>query len=220
VTVVGNGLEALAAHDRGKFDVVLMDLQMPELGGFDATAAIRARESRSGTRLRIVAMTAHAMRGDRERCLAAGMDGYIAKPIDARTLFGVVEEPAMTPPVTTSPAAAAGIFDRSSLLARLSGDEELLGVVVGLFLEDCPQRVTAIRAAVDAGDADRVRFEAHALRGAAANLSAASVAGVARSLEALGAERRLEDADAAWHQLSVEVDRLLGVLRRHNACEV
>jgi len=92
VTVVSTGREALDALERESFDVVLMDVQMPDMDGFEATAAIRAREQTSGAHVRIVAMTAHAMQGDRERCLAAGMDDYISKPIDQQRLFGLVEE--------------------------------------------------------------------------------------------------------------------------------
>jgi CheY-like chemotaxis protein len=91
VTVVGNGREAVDAVQRGEFDVVLMDVQMPEMDGFEATAAIRERERETGQRIRIVAMTAHAMSGDRERCLAAGMDGYLSKPIEQRMLYEAVE---------------------------------------------------------------------------------------------------------------------------------
>ena len=92
VTVVNNGREAVDALQRERFDLVLMDVQMPEMDGFEATAAIRRMERDTGRRVRIVAMTAHAMSGDRERCLAAGMDGYLSKPIDQRTLYAVVEQ--------------------------------------------------------------------------------------------------------------------------------
>jgi CheY-like chemotaxis protein len=87
VTVATNGREVLAAHDREEFDLVLMDVQMPEMDGFEATTAIRAREIRTGRHLPIIAMTAHAMQGDHERCLSAGMDDYISKPIDSKELF-------------------------------------------------------------------------------------------------------------------------------------
>src|SRR6185436_4600264 len=92
VTVVENGKQALEALDKTAFDLVLMDLQMPEMGGLEATAAIRTRERKSGGHLRIVAMTAHAMSGDRERCLAAGMDDYLSKPVDQTRLFAAVEQ--------------------------------------------------------------------------------------------------------------------------------
>ena len=90
VTVASNGREALAALDRDRFDLVLMDVQMPEMGGFEATAAIRAREKGAQSHLPIVAMTAHAMKGDRERCLAEGMDGYVTKPIQPQLLFDTI----------------------------------------------------------------------------------------------------------------------------------
>ena len=92
VTVVSNGREAVAAVQQGPFDLVLMDVQMPEMDGLEATAAIRTWERESGHRIRIVAMTAHAMTGDRDRCLEAGMDGYLSKPIDQQSLFAAVEQ--------------------------------------------------------------------------------------------------------------------------------
>jgi CheY-like chemotaxis protein len=109
VTIANNGREVLAALARDPFDVVLMDVQMPEMGGFEATAAIRLRERESGRHQRIVAMTAHAMTGDRERCVAAGMDDYLSKPIDARTLFAVVE--AGGSGAARAPARAAAVMD-------------------------------------------------------------------------------------------------------------
>jgi len=91
VVVAGNGRETLAAFESGGFDLILMDLQMPEMDGFEATTAIRERERESGNRVPIVALTAHAMKGDREKCLAAGMDGYLTKPIRPAELDGVLD---------------------------------------------------------------------------------------------------------------------------------
>ena len=91
MTVVSNGREALEALQHGTFDLVLMDVQMPDMDGFEATAAIRERERASGRHVRIIAMTAHAMKGDKERCLTAGMDGYLSKPIDQRSLYAGVQ---------------------------------------------------------------------------------------------------------------------------------
>jgi len=92
VDIATNGQQALAAMERQSYDVVLMDVQMPEVDGFQATAAIREREKTTGKHLRIIAMTAHAMEGDREKCLAAGMDGYIPKPITAKEMFDAIED--------------------------------------------------------------------------------------------------------------------------------
>ncbi|HEV3140791.1 MAG TPA: response regulator, partial [Vicinamibacterales bacterium] len=128
VTIAANGREAVAAVEQTSFDVVLMDVQMPEMGGFEATAAIRAAEQRTGGRLPIVAMTAHAMKGDRERCLAAGMDEYLTKPLDSKHLCETVERMAGTR-TATPPAADERLVDLSAIpdpvLARVGGDREL-----------------------------------------------------------------------------------------------
>jgi CheY-like chemotaxis protein len=208
VTIANNGLEAVAALDRDSYDLVLMDVQMPEMGGYAATAAIREKERQSGRHQRIIAMTAHAMSGDRERCLAAGMDGYLSKPLAPHTLFSVVEDPAPASDVTAKP-----IVDRSAMLDRLDGDETLLADVVRLFLEDCPVRLAAIEAAVDARQPERIRVEAHGLKGAAANLAAARLFEAAEVLEQIGAESRLNAAEAAWRRLSIEAAQVLDALR-------
>jgi len=114
VTVVSTGAEALEMLNRATFDLVLMDVQMPVMGGFEATAAIRAAEKETGGHLRIVAMTAHAMSGDRERCLAAGMDAYLAKPIDPSALFAAVENEADCAPQL---AALTSAYSRLSTSA-------------------------------------------------------------------------------------------------------
>jgi CheY-like chemotaxis protein len=214
VTVANNGIEALGALERQAFDVVLMDVQMPELGGFEATAEIRHRERESGGHTRIVAITAHAMKGDRERCLAAGMDGYLSKPIDPATLYATLEHsaaaigPSSVP--DRSPSTLTVDYDR--LMERVGADVQLLNAVVQVFLQDCPVRLAAIKAAVDSRDAEQVRTTAHALKGAAGNLSAQGLFDAADTLERIGAEGRFEAAEAAWRGLSVEAANVIDVL--------
>jgi two-component system, sensor histidine kinase and response regulator len=212
VSVTSNGREALEAIERDTFDVVLMDIQMPEVGGFEATAAIRFRERQTGGHLRIIAMTAHAMIGDRERCLVAGMDGYLPKPIDRNMLFSVVEHDGVVP-AGASDVPPSNVFNRGAVLERLGGDEQLLARVVGLFLEDCPARLTAIKQAVEARSAEHIRAEAHALKGAAANLSMSDLVEAARMLEQIGTEGRIEAAQAAWERLASEANRAMEALR-------
>jgi len=218
VTLANNGLEALAALEREPFDVVLMDVQMPEMGGLDATAAIRQREQETGGYTRIVAMTAHAMSGDRERCLAAGMDAYLSKPIDPAMLYATLElTPAAMASIASARTPAAAPVDCAALLERLGSDADLFADVTRSFLEFCPAGVSAIKAAIDANDADALRTAAHAFRGAAANLSAGGLCAAAQTLERLGAESRLRPAEAAWRQLKVEAAAVMDGLRRFDA---
>ena len=212
VTIAPNGREALARLDREIFDLVLMDLQMPVMDGIDTTLAIRQRECVTGEHIRIVAMTAHAMRSDRERCLAAGMDGYLSKPIEPRMLFAVVEQDG-DGHVQTG-AAANVTFDRDALHQRLSGDQDLMTDVIRVFLEDLPVRLAAIKDAVTTRNANALREAAHALKGAAANLSAGALFEAAGVLERLGAESHMDAAEGAWRQLSVEASNVIDVLRR------
>jgi CheY-like chemotaxis protein len=214
VTVAANGREALAALEREAFDLVLMDVQMPEMGGLEAATAIREREAGTTAHVRIVAMTAHVMTGDRERCLAAGMDGYLSKPIDPRLLFAAVEQGAAGTAAAAPAARSVAPVDTEALLERLGGDTELLADVSRLFLESCPAEVSAIKSAIDGHDADGLRTAAHKLRGAAANMSAGPLCEAAQTLEQLGAESRLETAPAAWRRLSLEAVAVMDTLRR------
>jgi signal transduction histidine kinase/DNA-binding response OmpR family regulator len=215
VTIAANGREALDALDRQRVDVVLMDVQMPEMGGLEATAAIRAREKETGAHLPIIAMTAHAMKGDRARCLAAGMDEYLSKPLDSKLLCTTVEQVAAGGPpagVTEAPAAAAA-YD--SLMARLSGDAQLLADISRLFVDDAPRYLAEIRAAIDRGDAGALRASAHALKGAAANFDAAGVVDAAKALEEFGRSAELADAEGAWRTLNQQMEPLLATLQAY-----
>ena len=218
VTIAGNGREALAALERDRFDVVLMDVQMPEMGGFEATAAIRRRERDHGSmRMPIIAMTAHAMKGDRERCLAAGMDEYLTKPLDARLLCQTVEQMAANGPQPPGDDIAPASSVPDHVLARVGGDRALLAEISRLFVDDAPRHLERIRQAIDARDAESLRRAAHGLKGAAANFDAEGVVDAARALEEIGRTAQFHNHEIAWHNLSAETDRLIGVLRTMSA---
>jgi CheY-like chemotaxis protein len=217
VTVANDGLEALRAFERTPFDLVLMDVQMPEMDGLEATAAIRARERATGGHVRIVAMTARAMNGDRERCLSSGMDGYLSKPINREMLTATVEQEAPEAQVERCATASGGSIDRAELMERLDGDQDLLADVIAIFLDDCPRRLNAIKAAVDQGNAVRIEATAHALKGAAGNLSAAGLFEAAQTLERIGAEGRISAAEPAWRLLAMEAAHVMDALHRFEA---
>jgi signal transduction histidine kinase/CheY-like chemotaxis protein len=215
VTVAEDGRLALARLEAETFDLVLMDLQMAVMGGLDATAAIRQRERGTGRHVRIVAMTAHAMSSDRERCLAAGMDGYLSKPIDPARLFAVVEQGDSGDVQVAS--AGALTFDEEALRRRLSDDRELMTEVIRVFLDDLPVRLAAIKAAVTDRNAGAIRAAAHTLKGAAGGVSAAALFDVASALEEAGAGSRMEEAEDEWRQVSIEADRVVEALRGYSA---
>jgi HPt (histidine-containing phosphotransfer) domain-containing protein len=186
------------------------------MGGFEATAAIRARESSDGSaRLPIIAMTAHAMKGDRERCLAAGMDEYLTKPLDPRQLCQVVEDIAGGAPRPTAVEHLPAM--PPEVLARVGGDRELLAEISRLFVEDAPRHMERIRAALDSRDGESLRRAAHGLKGAAANFDADGVVNAARALEEIGRSACFDNREAAWRDLSVETERLLSILRTVSA---
>jgi CheY-like chemotaxis protein len=212
VVVVGNGREALDALDDGPpFDAVLMDVQMPEMDGFAATAAIRAREVDTGAHTPIIAMTAHALKGDRERCLAAGMDGYVTKPLRPQELFEVLEDLPVASVVGAASAestAGPAVFDRDAALDRMDGDVDLLKELVGLFLDECPQRMAEIREALTRRDATKLRHAAHTLKGSVGNFGAREAFEGARQLETIAQEQDWEHAEEAWAKLEAAIDRL------------
>jgi PAS domain S-box-containing protein len=219
VAVAGNGQEALEALEKATsrgFDVVLMDLQMPEMDGLEATAAIRQKEKATGKHLPIIAMTAHALKGDRERCLAAGMDDYVAKPIQAKELLAAVEG-AVLPAVETRESVPAEprpeeILDRVTALARVDGDAKLLGELARLFLADTARLLSAVRQAVTRGDAKALEYAAHALKSSVGNFAAHAAFEAAARLEMSGHQGDLAEAQEAYAALQQEIERLKPVL--------
>ncbi len=210
VVLAHNGREALEALDREAFDLVLMDVQMPVMGGFEAVGRIRASEcARGGRRLPIIALTAHAMKGDRERCLEAGMDDYVTKPVQSKELFRVMAEliSSSSPAPAPRPSADGPPFDEAVLMEQVGGDAELMREIVDLFLADAPRLLDELRAAVAAGDAGLLKRAAHTIKGSASNFGAREVVEVAAALEAMGRDGDLARAEATR-------DRLEGALRR------
>lgn len=216
VVVANNGREAIATLGTQRFDVVLMDVQMPELDGFEATAQIREREKVTGVRMPIIAMTANALKGDRERCIEAGMDDYLTKPIRTDALFdalhrwsldslGTPPTPAAPPPKPAPPAIAA--FSAQEALQRVGGDREMLREIAELLLEDAPPRVQELRTAREAGDVETLKRLAHGLKGAVSNLGGLRMADALNSLELAthhGADEmamQTERAVEAWGEL-------------------
>jgi signal transduction histidine kinase/CheY-like chemotaxis protein/HPt (histidine-containing phosphotransfer) domain-containing protein len=212
VTVTSNGRQALAAYAGQPFDVVLMDVQMPEMDGFEATAAIRELEAGTGRYVPIVALTAHAMKGDRERCLAAGMDDYVSKPLRTEDLLAILARLTARPAEAPESADREPAFDREAALARVEGDMGLLQEMVELF---CPQSVrlmTEIRAAVVGVDGPALERGAHNLKGSMGNFAAGAACAAARRMEAIGRDGDWTGAAAACDALEHEVGRLRDAL--------
>ncbi len=212
VTVARTGREAVRALERASFDVVLMDVQMPDLDGLEATTAIRAREAQTGGHVPIVAMTAHAMKGDREQCLKAGMDRYIAKPIHPTELFAVLTE-LVEGEARPEARPQEDVLDRAEAWARVAGDRELLGELVELFFGSSAEQVRELREAVGRGDAAGVRRVAHGLKGAVGTFGAKEAAEAALRLETMGREEQLAGAGEALAALEQALERLGPALR-------
>jgi signal transduction histidine kinase/HPt (histidine-containing phosphotransfer) domain-containing protein len=212
VTLACNGKEALAALEQHLFDVVLMDLQMPEMGGLEATAIIREREKGTGQRTPIIALTAHALRGDEDRCLAAGMDGYVSKPIQPACLWEVLASVlSATPPAAEEPPPEK-VVDEDTLLERCGGDPDLAREIIQMYLEEQPKLLSAIHAALADRDGVLLHRMAHTLKGAAGNFGAARVVAAALRLEQRGVAAHFEDAARDCRELEDALERLHDVL--------
>jgi CheY-like chemotaxis protein len=207
VFAVESGEEAIQACASGAFDVLLMDVQMPHVSGLDATAAIRARERRTGAHLPIIALTAD---DDSARCLEAGMDAYLAKPVHPREMAEAIALAigAADPAAVAEDAAGEAALDARLALAQAGGDRSLLVDLAQMCLADGPVALERIREALVEGDPAAVRRTAHKLRGSLLVLAATPAARAAQHLEVLCAQGRLEKARAAAAALEHELDRL------------
>ena len=188
---------------------------MPVLDGLAATAAIRAQEQTQGTHIPIIAMTAHAMRGDRERCLAAGMDGYVTKPLKAADLTAAI---AQLRPAVSSPAARVVTppVDILVALQSVEGDQDLLVDLFEAFQQDYPKQLTELQDAIGAGDAERMAQVAHSLKGAVGYFGAQTVHTLAYRLETMGYQAELEGASSILQQLERELERLSAFVAETN----
>ena len=222
VIVAENGRQALTAIERHKFDLVLMDVQMPEMGGLEATQLIREKEKSTGEHLPILAMTAHAMQGDRERCIAAGMDGYLAKPIDPKSCLQTVEgisQRATQSETTTKEASSHDgsgdgrrALDAKALLEWFSGNRKLLRSIVKTFRDDCPRMMARIRSALAANDANLLADGAHALKGSVGNFGPTAALDTTREMEKIARQGKLDGAWELYATLEDEIALLLPAL--------
>jgi CheY-like chemotaxis protein/HPt (histidine-containing phosphotransfer) domain-containing protein len=218
VKVVNNGREALSAVQVRPFDLVAMDVHMPEMDGLDATIAIRDLERKTGTHIPIIAMTAHAMKGDRERCLAAGMDGYVSKPIRSLALAKAISEVMSRRRAGKEPARIVNQTDsainEAALLEGVDGNRRLLRKLVKLFLADYPLHLAQIKDALRDGDAEALATAAHTLKGAIGNFAAKKAVAAAQLMEVLARDGELRAASQAYSGLESELAPLVEELKR------
>ena len=212
LVVANNGREALAALESERFDLILMDVQMPEMSGLEVTAAIRRKEKDTGEHIPIVATTASVMKEDRERCLEAGMDAYVSKPIEREVLFETIDRlTGYSKEAKLGDAEARSydpVFDAGTVLDSLEGDSELLREIAGIFLAQFPRHMEKIREAVSNRDPKLLERAAHALKGTAANLLAQGVVEAASKLEEIGRAGSVAGCSQALDSLEAELGKL------------
>ena len=219
VTHAAHGREALEHHAAGHFDLILMDLQMPEMGGFEATAQIRQREAQGMPKSVIIAMTASAFEGDRERCIDGGMDDYLSKPFRTAAFQSLIQQHVLQigkhmPPPATAPEAAPALADgapRFDYAAALAGaDADVIAIIGASFLDGLPAQLAALRAALQADDRPTVSRQAHTLAGLLGNFHAAPAVAIATAIEseaaAAGPSALLARLDALEVQLRLFVE--------------
>ncbi len=224
VTAVEDGLEAVQLQKIQPFDLIFMDVQMPGMDGLKATELIREYEKTTQRHLPIIAMTANALKGDREQCLAAGMDEYLSKPIQRDELDKLLDHyrcrpasessaPIPLPAMASVPETAIlprNIFNYESALNRADGDKELLKELMFRFEEEAVQRLESLKAAIAADDSESIRKLAHSLKGTSANLSCERIKEKAQFLESMAIQHESQDKlSTQWNALHQEIGELI-----------
>jgi signal transduction histidine kinase/CheY-like chemotaxis protein len=216
VIAARNGREALAALNTQAVDLILMDVQMPEMDGFDATRAIRSREEGTDDHVPIIAMTAHAMKGDRDRCLNAGMDAYVSKPLRAGELFDAIEGQAPTDGTSgdtmSEEDTRVPVVDWEAAVNHFEGDVDLLKEIAELFLDESPILMYQMKEALNRGDASALERAAHTIKGSVGNFAAKPAFNAALMVEKVGRDSEMRYADQAYKKLEDEIARLKPVL--------
>jgi CheY-like chemotaxis protein/HPt (histidine-containing phosphotransfer) domain-containing protein len=210
LAMVETGREALAILGHERFDLVLMDVQMPDMDGLEATRKIRGREGASGGHLAILGLTAHARAEDRAKCLAAGMDDYLAKPLDPKAFYEVVERLLGS---AATRADAAGEDDFAGLARALEEPDSLVRDLARDFLDDLDEELRSLESALEAGDGTEIERRAHGLKSVVGLFHAQTAFDLCRQLEALGADGRIPEARSTYARLHEELTRLSDFLR-------
>jgi signal transduction histidine kinase/DNA-binding response OmpR family regulator len=223
--IANNGKEALTLLDQqNNFDLVMMDIQMPEMDGIEATRQIREKEAKTGEHIPIIAMTAYAMTGDKERFLSAGMDGYVSKPISTTELQAAItsvlnldngDDPVMLLHQREKRLVATmtDTWNKREMLEKLDGDKNLLDQIIQIFLASAPNHLSELRQAIADGNAKRVETTAHSLKGELGYLGVAEISTKARQLEEMGRNSDLERAKDLFRQFEAEVLAFIERLR-------
>ena len=211
IVSVCDGLEAVQAHDSEHFDVILMDVQMPKMDGFEATRIIREKEEETGEHIPIIAITAHAMKGDRDKCLEAGMDDYVSKPMKAQELYAAIARLlAENGEEADGPQEEPGeeIIDLGRAMDAVDGDKDLLKELVEDFLEDFPQQLEILETVIREGDSEQVERTAHSLKGNVGVFGSQTAYDLAYELEKFGKDSELDKAQNVFQKLKNEMAKL------------
>jgi len=207
VVSVSNGLMAVEKAFSQKFDVILMDVQMPEMDGYEATAAIRKQEKASGSHTPIIAMTAHAMKGDKEKCLDRGMDDYISKPMKAEVLYRTIEK-VLNGKLKTQNAPCDIPIDITKAMDVVDGDNDLFKELVDNFVEQIPDEMNKLKSTIESKNAQLIEETAHSLRGAIAVFGGKKTLQLVSEIENMGRNSQIHEIHEIYQQFELEMEKM------------